>query len=251
MFLGSRVDDALSLYYQRILEHGERLDLAQVKDAYRELWSTELHAEEQKLGVDWQDIQQPTAFELGLQALELTFEQLVPKLGEPLAVQRRLEFTLAQGLVEWTIVCYLDLETRGPGPDRRADPPRRRLQGQGKPDQPAEGRPRPAGKPVPRRPLAGGPARRRVLVRADRQARTAAQTDERRARHHAANARAAALKPRPGRAGRVANRRLLPAFSGRSVRVRSVQLASRLRCRPRVWSEFACVVVVLVSRVGW
>ena len=48
MFLGSRVDDALSLYYQRILEHGERLDLAQVKDAYRELWSTELHAEERR-----------------------------------------------------------------------------------------------------------------------------------------------------------------------------------------------------------
>ena len=39
----------------------------------------------------------------------------MPKLGEPLAVQRRLEFTLAPGLVEWTIVCYLDLETRDPG----------------------------------------------------------------------------------------------------------------------------------------
>ena len=37
----------------------------------------------------------------------------MPKLGEPLAVQRRLEFTLAPGLTEWTIVCYLDLETRG------------------------------------------------------------------------------------------------------------------------------------------
>ena len=38
MFLGSRVDDALSLYYRQILDHGERLDLAQVKDAYRDLW---------------------------------------------------------------------------------------------------------------------------------------------------------------------------------------------------------------------
>jgi PD-(D/E)XK nuclease superfamily len=113
MFLGSRVDDALSLYYRTILEHGERLDTAQVKDAYRDLWHTELQAEEEeKLGVDWQDIHQHAAFELGLQALELTFEQLVPKLGEPLAVQRRLEFALAPGATEWTIVCYLDLETR-------------------------------------------------------------------------------------------------------------------------------------------
>jgi len=116
MFLGSRVDDALSLYYRTILEHDERLDIAQVKDAYRDLWHTELQAEEEeKLGVDWQDIQPDSAFELGLAALELTFEQLVPRLGEPLAVQRRLEFTLAPGLTEWTIVCYPDLETRADG----------------------------------------------------------------------------------------------------------------------------------------
>ena len=37
MFLGSRVDDAVSLYYRRRLA-GEQLDLQQVKDAYRELW---------------------------------------------------------------------------------------------------------------------------------------------------------------------------------------------------------------------
>ena len=116
MFLGSRVDDALSLYYRKILEYDERLNIAQVKDAYRDLWHTELQAEEQQQGVDWQDIHQHAAFELGLQALELTFEQLVPKLGEPLAVQRRLEFTLAPGVTEWTIVCYLDLETRGQNP---------------------------------------------------------------------------------------------------------------------------------------
>ena len=116
MFLGSRVDDALSLYYRQILDHHERLDIAQVKDAYRDLWHTELQAEEQQLGIDWQDIPQHAAFELGLAALELTFEQLVPKLGEPLAVQRRVEFTLAPGLTEWTIVCYLDLETRASAP---------------------------------------------------------------------------------------------------------------------------------------
>ena len=112
MFLGSRVDDALTLYHQRILEHGERLDLTQVTDAYRDLWRTALEAEEQGRGVDWSEIHPQAAFELGVQALELTFAQLVPRLGEPVAVQRRLEFTLAPGITEWTIVCYLDLETR-------------------------------------------------------------------------------------------------------------------------------------------
>jgi hypothetical protein len=115
MFLGSRVDDALSLYYRRILEHDERLDIAQVKDAYRDLWQAEIQAVVQQLGIDSEDIQQSEAFELGLKALELAFDELVPKLGEPLAVQRRLEFTLAPGLTEWTIVCYLDLETRATG----------------------------------------------------------------------------------------------------------------------------------------
>jgi hypothetical protein len=104
MFLGSRVDDALSLYYRRILE--------QVKDAYRELWSKRLEEEQEKLGVDWTDIHQQAAFEMGLGALELTFEQLVPKLGEPVAVQRRLEYTIAPGL-EWSILGFLDLESRG------------------------------------------------------------------------------------------------------------------------------------------
>jgi hypothetical protein len=44
MFLGSRVDDAVSLYYRRILQQDERLDLEQVKDAYRNLWQTGLAA---------------------------------------------------------------------------------------------------------------------------------------------------------------------------------------------------------------
>ena len=101
-----------------------------------------LHAEEeQRLGVDWHDIPEPRAFELGQQALELTFERIVPKLGEPLAVQRRLEFALAPGLTQWTIVCYLDLETRGPGPagepiDRVVD-----YKVKGTLDRPADSRP--------------------------------------------------------------------------------------------------------------
>src|ERR1035437_11105498 len=41
MFLGRRVDDTISLYYQRILDHGERLDLDQLKDAYRDRWQAD------------------------------------------------------------------------------------------------------------------------------------------------------------------------------------------------------------------
>jgi len=112
MFLGSRVDDAVSLYYQRILEQAERLDLDQVTDAYRELWQAGLEAEDEKLGVNWSDIHPQAAFEIGLDALALTFSQLVPRLGEPVAVQRELQFALTPGL-EWTCLGYLDLETRG------------------------------------------------------------------------------------------------------------------------------------------
>src|SRR3954470_24122993 len=42
MFLGGRVDDTLTLYYSRILEHGERLSLDQLRDAYRDRWLSEL-----------------------------------------------------------------------------------------------------------------------------------------------------------------------------------------------------------------
>lgn len=112
MFLGSRVDDAVSLYYRRILEHGDRLALDQVKDGYRDLWHAGLEEEDGKLGVTWEDdLDEPAAFAMGLQALDMTFERLVPELGQPVAVQRRVEFVLAPGL-QWTIQCFLDLETR-------------------------------------------------------------------------------------------------------------------------------------------
>src|SRR5579884_3342154 len=48
MFLGSRVDDALSAYHRRILEHGDRLGVDQVLDLYREQWAAELEAEQEK-----------------------------------------------------------------------------------------------------------------------------------------------------------------------------------------------------------
>ncbi|HET6864722.1 MAG TPA: PD-(D/E)XK nuclease family protein [Solirubrobacteraceae bacterium] len=114
MFLGSRVDDALSAYHRRILEHGDRLALGQLLDLYREMWQAELDAEREKRGIDWhEDLPERAAFELGRQAIELAMAELVPHLGEPVEVQRRLEFTLAPGL-EWTVLCYLDLETVKP-----------------------------------------------------------------------------------------------------------------------------------------
>lgn len=36
--------------------------------------------------------------------------ELVPNVGTPVDVQRRLEFSLAPEL-EWSVLCYLDLET--------------------------------------------------------------------------------------------------------------------------------------------
>jgi hypothetical protein len=111
MFLGSRVDDALSAYHRRILEHGDRLSLDQLLDLYREQWHAELDLECERQGIEWEEgLPERTAFDMGRQAIELAMAELVPNLGEPVDVQRRLEFTLAPGL-EWTILCYLDLET--------------------------------------------------------------------------------------------------------------------------------------------
>jgi PD-(D/E)XK nuclease superfamily len=117
MFLGGRVDDALTAYYRRILEHGDTLALDQVKDAYRDQWARQLDAEQAKRGVGWEpELTEAEAFEIGLAALETTFAELVPRIGRPVAVQRKLEFALTPGL-EWTIQCYLDLETMREDPD--------------------------------------------------------------------------------------------------------------------------------------
>ena len=45
MFLGRCVDDAITLYYRRILEHGERLSPDQVKDAFWDGWKAAGEAE--------------------------------------------------------------------------------------------------------------------------------------------------------------------------------------------------------------
>jgi hypothetical protein len=114
MFLGRRVDDAITLNYRRILEHGEHLTVDQVKDAFRDGWRSDAEAEREQLGIAWEkDLREEGAFKVGLDAIELTFAQLICHLGEPVAVQRRLEYALAPGL-EWSVLCYLDLETRRP-----------------------------------------------------------------------------------------------------------------------------------------
>jgi hypothetical protein len=111
MFLGARVDDALTTYYRRIIEHGDPLNLDQVKDAYRDHWTAQLETEQANRGVDWDpELTEAGAFDIGLAALELTFTELVPRLGRPVAAQRKLEFALVSTL-EWTIQCHLDLET--------------------------------------------------------------------------------------------------------------------------------------------
>ena len=110
MFLGSRVDDAVSLYYRRLAD--EQLDLEQVKDAYRDLWQSGLEAEQDKLGVNWTDIHQQAAFEIGLDALELTFTSWCHGSASRSQCNERWSSRSSASL-EWTILCYLDLETRG------------------------------------------------------------------------------------------------------------------------------------------
>ena len=108
------MDDALTLYYRHILDHGERLSVDQVKDAFWDGWKAGAETEREQLGIAWEtDLREDSAFKLGLDAVELTFRELIPNLGEPVAVQRKVEYTLAPGL-EWSVLAYLDLETRCP-----------------------------------------------------------------------------------------------------------------------------------------
>lgn len=122
MFLGARVDDALSTYHRHLLACGERLTLDQLQDAYRDHWTHELAEEQSKRGVHWDhELDEAEAFTMGLHALALTVRELLPVLGRPVAVQRELNYTLAPGL-EWTIQGFLDLETLRPSDDRGGEP---------------------------------------------------------------------------------------------------------------------------------
>ena len=112
MFLGRQVDDAITLYYRHILDHGEHLSVDQVKDAFWDGWKAAAEAECEQLGIAWEtDLREDSAVKLGLDAIDVTFRELIPHLGEPVAVQRQVEYTLAPGL-QWSVLCYLDLETR-------------------------------------------------------------------------------------------------------------------------------------------
>lgn len=114
MFLGRQVDEAISLYYQHLLDHGEHLTPDQVKDAYWDGWKAAVETEREQLGIAWEaELREETALKLGLDAIDMSFAELIPQLGEPVAVQRRVEYQLAPGL-EWSVLCYLDLETRRP-----------------------------------------------------------------------------------------------------------------------------------------
>ena len=154
MFLGRQVDDAITLYYRHILEHGEHLTLDQVKDAFWDGWKAAAEAEREQLGIAWEtDLREDSAFKLGLDAVELTFSELIPQLGEPVAVQRQVEYTLAPGL-EWSVLCYLDLETRRPDAGALV-PAVVDYKVKTTPAEPVQGRPRLPARRVPRRALAG------------------------------------------------------------------------------------------------
>ena len=188
MFLGSRVDDALTLYYRKGLEHGERLDL----DAGQPTPTATSGA---------RDSRQRNRARRGLERHPSARRVRARRAGARADVRAARPQARGAGRGATPARVHARAGAHGvddrllprprnpqPAHDRRAARPGRRLQGQGQPDRPADRRPRPAGQPVPRRPLARKPARRRVRVRADREARTAAKTDERIAHHHPANA---------------------------------------------------------------
>jgi hypothetical protein len=111
MFLGSRVDDALSGFYRHQLE-GQQLDLDAVKDLYNDLWRAELALEIARNGpIHWgPELDANATHALGQQALALTMADLVPRLGRPIAVQRRFELKIDPRL-QWSIVGVVDLDT--------------------------------------------------------------------------------------------------------------------------------------------
>jgi hypothetical protein len=231
MFLGGRVDDAISTYYTRILEHDEQLTTDHVKDAYRDHWQRELAAEQDKLGIQWDPgLGEAGVFEMGLQAIELTLAELVPKLGQPVAVQRKLEFPLVPGLgLEWTIHCYLDLETLRP--DEHGELHLAivdyKIKGSPLSQQKADHDPQ-AGLYLAGRWLEGAPPG--ILVCPDSQTRLAAQADERQPDHHPAQRRAAARHARPVRARSQPDRR--PERAVRSRPAVGVRGPERLEVQP-------------------
>jgi hypothetical protein len=111
VFLGRVVDAALSEYHRHELQSGERLAVEDVQAVFRDAWRSELEVEEDKLGVAWEPaLDAETVHGIGEQAVAVALRRLVPQLGRPVAVQRRIEFKVSD-MVDWTVEGHLDLET--------------------------------------------------------------------------------------------------------------------------------------------
>ena len=112
MFLGGRVDDALSTYYRHLLEHGERLTLEQVHDAYRDHWTRELADEARQarraLGPRLDEAARVHARPAGGRARRCASSCRGSADRSPSSASST--YALAPGL-EWTIQGFLDLET--------------------------------------------------------------------------------------------------------------------------------------------
>ena len=150
-----------------------------------------------------------TLLEIGVVALKVTFEQLVPQLGMPVAVQRRIEYSLAPK-IEWSIESYLDLETQSPGPDGElvSEIVDHKVKGGDAISRTKADRDPRASLCLAGRWLQGQPARA-VRVRAGPPARSQAQEHQHLAHPDHTDRRAAALNARADRARRQSNQRPL------------------------------------------
>lgn len=111
MFLGSRVDDTVGIYYDNQIAGHDTLTLEQLEDAFRQNWKEGLEKENALRGIEWDDgLTETGAFEMGLEGVRMTHAELIPKLGRGVASQRKFEFKLSP-LVQWTIIGYVDLDT--------------------------------------------------------------------------------------------------------------------------------------------
>lgn len=112
MLLGTCVDGALGAYYEHLLTGAEALALTEMQDAFRDLWRKDVEEEKARHGgVLWEEgTDENSAFGVGLEAVEVTFNKIVPRLGRPLATQRKFELRLVPD-VEWIVIGYVDLDS--------------------------------------------------------------------------------------------------------------------------------------------
>ena len=109
MFLGSRVDDAITEFYRRQIA-GSTMTLTELVDVFRDTWHSKLKTDGDRIA--WEHGLTPAIAErMGRTAVTLTYERLIPRLGTPVAAQRKFEIRLAPAL-QWTVVGYVDLDTR-------------------------------------------------------------------------------------------------------------------------------------------